>query len=111
MGGNVAARALSARHRDTADAGGAPERMGMRAQLRCMRSKRSSSQLEQPTYAPLFAAASAAKSQRQAVVPRIQAPRAIAQKQTFEANIFPAESINSMLCPTSLASGLVLQSY
>ena len=57
MGGNLAARALAVRHRDTADAGGAPARMGMRAQLRCIRRRRSSSQSEQPPYAPLFAAA------------------------------------------------------
>jgi hypothetical protein len=82
MGGNLAARALAVRHRDTADAGGAPERMGMRAPLRCIRRRRSSSQSEQPPYAPLFAAARTATSQRQAVVPRIQAPRVIAQKQT-----------------------------
>ena len=82
MEGNVAARALAVRHRDTADAGGVPERMGMRAQLRCIRRKRSLRQSEQTRYSPLSAATSAAKARRYAVVPRSQAPRAIAQQQT-----------------------------
>jgi hypothetical protein len=75
MLGNVAASALAARHIDTADAGGAPERMGMRAQLRCISRKRSLSQSEQTTYSPISAAASAAKARRYAVVRRIQAQR------------------------------------
>jgi hypothetical protein len=84
MVGNVAASALSARLGDTADAGGAPERMGMIAQLRCIRRKRSSSQSEQTTYSPISAAASAAKARRYAVLRRLQAQRTIAHKRTVQ---------------------------